>query len=400
MNRLLNRLLRRHLNAWQLAGFVLANLCGMAIVLAAVQLYGDVKPIFTSGDSFLREGHIVLTKHVSTVGSLTGASTAFSNKEIERLEEQPFVRSVGCYTPAQFAVFATIGAGSMRFSTEMFFEAVPDEFLDVDLSQWTYDPDGTDVPIILPRTYLNLYNFGFASSQGLPVVSEGLVGTVNVDLRLSGRRDVLLKTGHVVAFSRRLNTILVPQAFIDDMNSRLAPDREPQASRLIVRVDNPADDRIATYLARYHYDTEADDADTARAASFLRLLISAVLLVGLIISALAFYVLLLSIFLLLQKQTEKIDNLLLIGYSPAQVVRPFLLLTIGLNLVVLVGAFFLVRVARGWYLPLLGRLYEEYQPSTSLPVLLTGVALFVLVNVLNFIAIRRKVMAIWHMHES
>ena len=399
MNGLLNRLLGRHLNAWQLAGFVLANLCGMAIVLAAVQLYGDVKPIFTGGDSFLREGHIVLTKHVNTLGSLTGSSTAFSEKEIKRLDEQPFVRSVGRYTPAQFAVFATIGVGSMRYSTEMFFESVPDEFLDVDLSEWSYDPDGTDVPIILPRTYLNLYNFGFASSQGLPTVSEGMVSTVDVNLRLSGRRDVLLKTGHVVAFSRRLNTILVPQAFMEDMNRRLAPDREPQASRLIVRVDNPADDRIADYLTRYHYDTEADDADTARAASFLRLLISAVLLVGLIISALAFYVLLLSIFLLLQKQTEKIDNLLLIGYSPAYVARPFHLLTVGLNLVVLVGAFLLVRAARGWYLPLLGRLYEQYEPSSFLPVLLTGLALFALVTVLNFIAIRRKVTAIWHMHE-
>ena len=399
MNRLLNRLLSRHLNVWQLAGFVLANLFGMAIVLFAVQLYSDVRPLFTGSDSFMRPGHIVLTKRVSTVGTLTGASTSFSENEIERLAKQPFVRALGRYTPAQFGVFATVGAGGMQFSTEMFFEAVPDEFLDVDLSKWTYDPDSYDVPIILPRTYLNLYNFGFASSQGLPTVSEGIVGKVAVNLRLSGNREVLLKTGHVVAFSRRLNTILVPQAFIDDMNHRLSPDREAQPSRLIMQVDNPGDDRIANYLSRYHYDTEADDADTARMASLLRLLITGVLIVGLVISALAFYVLLLSIFLLLQKQTEKIDNLLLIGYSTSQVARPFHLLTLLLNFLVLGGALLLVLKARTWYLPLMGNLYSQFEPSKFLPTLLVGVAVFVFVSILNFVAIRRKVGSIWHIHE-
>ena len=399
MNRLLNRLLSRHLNVWQLAGFVLANLFGMAIVLFAVQLYSDVRPIFTGSDSFMRPGHIVLTKRVSTVGTLTGASTSFSENEIERLAKQPFVRALGRYTPAQFGVFATVGAGGMQFSTEMFFEAVPDEFLDVDLSKWTYDPDSYDVPIILPRTYLNLYNFGFASSQGLPTVSEGIVGKVAVNLRLSGNREVLLKTGHVVAFSRRLNTILVPQAFIDDMNHRLSPDREAQPSRLIMQVDNPGDDRIANYLSRYHYDTEADDADTARMASLLRLLITGVLIVGLVISALAFYVLLLSIFLLLQKQTEKIDNLLLLGYSPSQVARPFHLLTLLLNLIVLCGALLLVVKARTWYLPHIGDLYSQFEPSAFLPTMAVGIAIFVLVAILNFVAIRRKVRSIWHIHE-
>jgi len=399
MNRLLNRLLSRHLNVWQLAGFVLANLFGLAIVLFAVQLYSDVRPIFTGSDSFMRPGHIVLTKRVSTVGTLTGASTVFSESEIDRLAKQPFVRALGRYTPAQFGVFATVGAGGMQFSTEMFFEAVPDEFLDVDLSQWQYDPDSYDVPIILPRTYLNLYNFGFASSQGLPTVSEGLVGKVAVNLRLSGTHDIVLKTGHVVAFSRRLNTILVPQAFIDDMNQRLSPDREAQPSRLIMQVENPGDDRIADYLSRYHYDTEADDADTARMASLLRLLITGVLIVGLVISALAFYVLLLSIFLLLQKQTEKIDNLLLIGYSTSQVARPFHLLTLLLNFLVLGGALLLVLKARTWYLPLMGNLYSQFEPSKFLPTLLVGVAVFVFVSILNFVAIRRKVGSIWHIHE-
>jgi len=402
LNRLLNKLLGRHINAWQLAGFVLANLCGMAIVLTAVQFFSDVKPLFTGSDSFLRPGQVVITKRVNTLGTLTGSSPAFSEKEIKRLRQQPFVKSLGQYTPAMFSVFATIGSQKMgmEFSTEMFFEAVPNKYLDVQTDKWVYDPASDDVPIILPRAYLNLYNFGFASSQGLPTISEKLAGKISVRLRLTGTHGVKLKTGRVVAFSRRLNTILVPQAFIDDMNQQLSPNREPQAARLIIEVENPADERIAQYLNDYHYDTEAADADASKTAGLLRIIITVVMGVGLVISILAFYVLLLSIFLLLQKHTEKIDNLLLIGYTPASVARPFHLLTIILNIIVLVGALVVVILLRKWYLPLFGSLYPSNpSPQLSPFTLLTGIALFLLVTILNYIAISRKVRAIWHMHE-
>ena len=44
------KLLRQHISVSQLAGFFLANLFGMIIVLLGVQFYRDVLPIFTQGD--------------------------------------------------------------------------------------------------------------------------------------------------------------------------------------------------------------------------------------------------------------------------------------------------------------------------------------------------------------
>ena len=40
--RLIWKLLRSHVSVSQLAGFFLANLCGMVIVLLSIQLYNDV----------------------------------------------------------------------------------------------------------------------------------------------------------------------------------------------------------------------------------------------------------------------------------------------------------------------------------------------------------------------
>lgn len=400
-NLLVYKLLSRHVNAWQMAGFLLANLCGMTIILAAIQFSTDVIPLFTKGDSFMRPGQIVVVKRVSALRALSGSAPMFSEYEINELKEQPFVRSVGLFTPSQFGVYATIGnpAIGMQFSTDMFFEALPDEFIDVDSKEWHYTAGSDTVPIILPRNYLNLYNFGFASSQGLPTISEGVISSIGIRLWLRGTHGTRLMTGKVVAFSRRLNTILVPQAFMDEANSQLSPERTFQPSRLTIITKNSADDRMADYLQAHNYDTEGSDTDAARTAGFLRLITTVVASVGLIICILSFYVLLLSIFLLLQKNTEKIDNLLLIGYSSTSVARPFHLVAIGLNAVVLLCSLWLTFVIRGYYLPRFGELYPKFEAATTLPTLLTGISIFLLVAILNFAAIRHKIIKIWHMHE-
>ena len=68
-------------------------------------------------------------------------------------------------------------------------------------------------------------------------------------------------------------------------------------------------------------------------------------------SVMSFYILMLSIFLLLQKNSAKLENLLLLGYAPGRVARPYWLLTLWLNLGVLVVAVVLSWLVRMWYLP-------------------------------------------------
>ena len=48
------QLLRRNISVAQLAGYAIANLVGLAIVLTAVQFYRDVTEVWNSEDSFIR----------------------------------------------------------------------------------------------------------------------------------------------------------------------------------------------------------------------------------------------------------------------------------------------------------------------------------------------------------
>ena len=96
------KLLRQHISVTQLAGFFLANLFGMIIVLLGVQFYRDVLPIFTQGDSFIKKDFVILSKKVSTLGTLVGKSNTFSAGDIAEKKEQPFTKSVGGFLPPQF----------------------------------------------------------------------------------------------------------------------------------------------------------------------------------------------------------------------------------------------------------------------------------------------------------
>ena len=356
-------LLRQHISIGQLTGFFLANLFGMMIVLLSVQFYRDALPVFTRGDSFMKQEYIIVTKKLSTLGSIAGKSNTFSPTEIEELQRQPFVQSTGAFTPTLFKVSAGLGMeeAGIHLSTEMFFESVPDEYVDVNLKKWHFDNETGDIPIIIPRSYLNLYNFGFAQSRSLPKLSEGLMGLLQMDIRMRGNGRVEQYKGNIVGFSNRLNTILVPQSFMEWANRNFAPGKEAHPSRLIIEVKNPTDTAITDYFRRKNYETEGNGLDAGKTTYFLRLITGIVIAVGLLISLLSFYILMLSIFLLLQKNSTKLETLLLIGYSPARAALPYCLLTASLNLLVLLLAIGGVVWARGYYTAAL----EDLLPASA-----------------------------------
>lgn len=396
------KLLRQHISIGQLTGFFLANLFGMVIVLLSIQFYKDVIPVFTEGDSFMKKDFIIATKKISALGSLSGkGNTTFSEKEIEDLKKQSFTKTVGTFTPSQFKVSAGLGMeeAGIHLSTDMFFEAVPDEFVDINLDKWHFDENTRNIPIIIPRNYLNLYNFGFAQSRSLPKLSEGLMSLIQMDIMMRGNDRVEQYKGNIVGFSNRLNTILVPQSFMTWANKTFAPNADPQPSRLIVEVKNPADAAIAKYFQQKGYETEDGKLDAGKTTYFLRLIIGIVLGVGLFISVLSFYILMLSIFLLLQKNTTKLESLLLIGYSPAKVGIPYQILTLGLNVIVLFLSVGLVAILRSSYLDTLQLLFPQLEVGTLWPAISMGIMLFLVVSTINILAIRRKVFSIW-MHKS
>ena len=394
------KLLRQHISIPQFAGFAFANLFGMLIVLFGFQFYQDVLPVFTQQDSFMNADYLIMSKKIGMGNTISGRTNTFSGSEIDDVSSQKFVKKVGKFTSTEYKVDASMGVNGVNvLNSELFFESVPDGFVDVPLKDWKYEPGSKEVPIILPRTYINMYNFGFAQSHSLPKISDGLVGMIDFEIfiQAGGKKEQF--KGKVIGFSSRLNTILVPQAFMDWSNHEFAPEDHSDPTRLIVEVGNPADENISQYLDENGYEVETDKLDAEKTTYFLRMMVTMVMVVGLVISILSFYILMLSIYLLVQKNSSKLENLLLIGYSPANVSKPYQLLTMGLNIVVLIVAWVVLFFLRSYYMDFIETLFPDIDEGSMLPAILLGLVLFFIVSVLNIIAIRRKVMKIWNRKE-
>ena len=390
------KLLRQHVSVPQFIGFFFANLCGMLIVLLGFQFYRDVLPVFTQGDSFMGAEYIIVSKKITAGNTLSGRSNSFTASDIDDIQGQDFARKVGKFTSTEYKVDARMGInGTPVLSSELFFESVPDNFVDVSLDKWQWKEGAPSVPIILPRSYIAMYNFGFAHNHSLPKISDGLVGMIDFKIFIhgNGRQDEY--KGKVIGFSSRLNSILVPPSFMEWSNSTYAPDSKSAPTRLIVEVANPADERIAQYIEDNGFDTENNNLDAEKTTYFLKLVVTLVMAIGGVISVLSFYILMLSIYLLVQKNASKLQNLLLIGYSPTLVAMPYQLLTIGLNLVVLLIALVVLSLLRGYYMEVIETLFPDIDEGNILPSVAVGLCLFALISVVNVIAVRRKVMSVW-----
>jgi hypothetical protein len=383
---LILRLLRRHISGLQLAGFFITNLVGMAIILVAVQLWRDVRPVVEAPDSFMANDFLILSKKVET------GRAFFTDSEIQDIDNQPFIEAVGVFAAARYGVVGGISMMGAGFESYLFFESVPDRFLDVSSDAWAWTEGSRTIPIILPRNYLNLYNFGFAGTQGLPQVSEAVVGSVPMEITIGGGERF---EGRIVAFSNRLNTILVPENFLRWSNARFADRPATDPSRVIVEVRNPADESLHAYLTAHNYIVEGDDRAAGRTSYLLRVATGVVGGVGVVIALLSAFVLMLSIFLLLQKNTRKLEDLLLLGYSEAQVSRPYIALTVVLNLLVLACAIPLILWARGRYMPLVAMLGDGLPTVSVWPTLLWGLAAVAVISAMNAMAIRSKVAKLW-----
>lgn len=392
------KLLRRHISVAQLFGFFMANLLGMFIVLLSLQLYMDLRPLLQKDGGAIKSDYVILSKQMGGIGQ--SRPDTFSESEIKEVEAQRFVSAVGRFQSSQYQVDCSLALmeGS-NFGTQMYFESVPDEFVDTENEKWTFDENNPIIPIILPRNYLSVYNFGFAQSHALPQISEGMAAMLDIMVRLRGNgRDEVMR-GYVAGFSSRINTILVPESFLQWSNSRYAPDQKAEPTRLILKMSNPTDDAIPQFVQQHGYDIDEDKLDAGKMMYFLKLACAVVMVVGLLISLLSFFILVLSIYLLVQKNTQKLQNLMLIGYRPLRVARPYILLSVFVNLGVLFMALALLYLCRDAYMQHLWQMFPALQDTLMWPAILLGVLLFFGVAALNVSIIYRRVISIWNRKE-
>lgn len=382
---LVSKLLRKNISSAQILGYALANLVGLSIIMTALQFYADANSVINGEEKLVASDYIIVSKNVSPLG---GGNLEFSEAEIDEIASQPWATDLAQFTSSQYNVNASIDMAGRGMSTSLFFESVPDRFIDLSKSSWIYVDGDENVPIILPKDYLSLYNFGFASSHGLPTISEEMIGLIPIRLSLSGNGIQKYFSGHIIGFSSRINTILVPENFINYTNSIFA-ESNTAPSRIIIEVSNPGDPAVNTFLSEHNYDTGAGNNDNSRLNFFLTMITGIVITIGGIISLLSLFILLLSLHLLLQKNYDKIHSLMILGYKPGYISRVYRKIVITTNVIVLLLATAISIAASHYWTKLFDTLNITPQPKTT--TIIIGALIIFGITLINIMTINRGV---------
>ena len=340
--KILNQLLWQNNNKAQIIGAVIGSFLGLLLLLLSIQFYMDLQTL-TQGGGSGTDQFVIINKQVTILNTI-GKKAAFSDEEVQMIGNQSFTKKVGTFTPNNYKVSASIS--SLGFYTELFFESVPDEFIDVDDSRFQWSTGQRELPIILSKDYLALYNFGFAPSQGLPQFTSSTIQKVGLDItvRGNGRREVY--RGRIIGFSDRINSILVPQTFMDFTNNSFRDFKPKGSSRLIVLVENPYSKVFQNFLKTNGYELSTGRLIGGEVASMIRSLITAVAAIGFLIVLLSVLVFVLNFQLIVSKSSRDIGLMMQLGYKQnqiAQILKKHLLSIFGVVILLTIVFFAITR---------------------------------------------------------
>ena len=388
---MLQKLQRKTLMPAQLMGYALALFVGVSLLLIIAQFYLDIKPIIKNDASVFKSSTAVINKEVSLFKTMNKKKLYFSKKELNRIKKQAFIQDLAVFNYASFEIKAyTNGGGDVpEFYTDLFFESIPDDYIDVKSDAWHWQEKDSLIPIIIPESYLKLYNFGFAESQGLPVFSKNTIQDFVFNIKLIRKGKQQIFKGRIVGFSSTINSILVPNDFLQWANKQFGKAKEQQVSRVLLSFKDPSDARIVQYFNEHNYTINKEKLALGKLTFFFKTAFIFAFIVALIIIVLAIAFVVLSINLMLQKNQTVLKNLHSIGFEQKKIAHFYELIFIGISSLTVVLAFSLSTYVRGVYIEKFNTLFDFEEVQSQLFLFTLG--LLFCISILFYFLLKKRI---------
>jgi hypothetical protein len=363
----------------------------MLLILVAIQAHTNFRQLLYSAKNQNETADfLVINKKITNAMMGQPDKTIFTPGEIALIKQQPFVRAFGLVTSSQYKVVIQ-APGDLHFATDMFFEAVPDSFLDVRNEDWKWSSGDRTIPIILPNDFLNLYNFGFSLSQDLPQISQETVKALPLQVNISNNLLSDQYMGHIVGFSDRISSFLVPASLMTWANEKYGRAASPGTSRVIIKTPDPSNPSLVKFLDDNGYTTNQDKLKFSKTRLIVQTIVSVVGFFGLILLFFALLVFSMFIQLVIASCKREIQLLVILGTAPKQLQH--YLLKQFVPLYIIIGILSLLLVAGLQYLAAtaLARHQMLITPWPGIPVF-AGIALVLgLVYVVNLVTVKKYV---------
>ncbi|MEI9946187.1 MAG: hypothetical protein WDN26_18435 [Chitinophagaceae bacterium] len=287
---------------------------GMLLLLCSLQMFVNIQQMVKktnvrkNGFDFISVSRLITNQNM-------GKDNRFTNADIRELKSQPFIDDAAPLLPNQFKVIADAG-NMIPFSSDIFLEALDNDFIDTIPPTFTWTEGQEVVPIIFSADLLEIYNV-FAPSYDLPQLSPATASNIRISLRCEGKLGEKVFRSNIVAFSDRVNSLLVPQNFLTWANKTLEGVDSVKSSRVFIKTKDANNTELLKFLDEKNYRINKDRTLPGRTKQVLRGFVSALGIFGLLVIMLALMLFSFYLQLVIARSKDNLQLLLTIGYSPS-----------------------------------------------------------------------------------
>ncbi|HAD20786.1 MAG: hypothetical protein CMI28_04140 [Opitutae bacterium] len=359
---------------------------GTTLLLLAIQIYQDATIYLENNEG--PKNYFTINKKIEggALLNLAKKEESFDKKDLDTIRQLTGVKRIGGFVRNKFPITLYIWpSGKIGFGaaakTDLFFESIPDEFLDFIPKEWEWEENASIVPIMVPKFYLDLWNFGLAPSRvEYPALSTDAARGMPIEIFIGKNKETTLN-GRFVAFSKRINSVLVPESFLNWANQKFAQpdsgdfyflwkegnidgpprsrselsklqtlpdfksweisplgnpasrssissllqkqDSDNEPSRIILEIADTPSPALLEYIDRNEYELNREFPDQDLIKKALQGIFAGVIGIGILLSLLSIATFASSFKLVVSQSSEHVKNLLLLGFSPGQISQIF-----------------------------------------------------------------------------
>jgi hypothetical protein len=359
------------------------------LLLIAVQMQADFSELLQGRQNKeANTQYLVINRQLNNNNLNSGG---LREEELAALKKLPEVSAVGIIQPGYFKASLSSTSDRFPFYTDVSFETVSSDFLDEIPEHWTWQEKDEYVPIIVPSLYLDLYNFQFALAQQLPQLTPEVVKMIFFNIRIQGPNGEVVLKGKVAGFSDRIQSMLVPQEFMQWCNARFAQGEKRNPSRILIKTKDATSPVLNQFLEKNQLQADKEKTRFSKYREIVNWIAGISGLSGLLMLVFASLVLSLFIQLNIVSKQDEIRLLIQLGASPQQMIGFLMKKFFPPNAIVVIIALGLVAILQyllfGWLQKKAIGVSAWISPLTLLAALL----LILLMGVVNRIAIGRSV---------
>ncbi len=286
---------------------------GVLLLLCAVQMYSNINQLIRAKNTSKNGADFIAVTKIITNENM-GKDNRFTPQDIALIKAQPFIEAAAPLLANAFKVTGSAGE-LIPFTTDIFVEALDNDFIDAVPENFYWREGETVVPIIFSTDFLEMYNV-FAPSWDLPQLSEKTASAVQVILQCHGRNGERRFTAKIVGFSDRINSVLVPKNFLEKQNKELEGVENLNASRVFIKTTDANNPELLNYLAKNNLHVNKDKTKFGRVKMVIQTIVSGLAGFGILVIVLALVLFSFYLQLMIAKSKDNLQLLLLLGYSP------------------------------------------------------------------------------------